>query len=477
MTVLIAGAGPAGLTLAIDLARRGVPCRVVDKAPGLFPGSRGKGLSPRTLEVFDDLGVIDAVLDEGMPFPKFRRYRGHEVVFERHVNEMLGAEPPHRGVDVPYPDLWLLPQWRTDEILCERFRQLGGRVEFGTEVLGFDQDADGVTAWTTAGPIRAAYLVGCDGGRSTVRKALGVGFAGETFASELTVIGDIRAEGLEGVFCHMFDTGSGRFSLWNMPGGRYYQFVAGVAADSVPELTLETVRRLLYERSGRTDIRLHDLRWISLYRVNARMADRFRAGRVLLAGDAAHVHSSAGGQGLNTSIQDGYNLGWKVAAVLAGAPTALLDSYEAERMPVAAHVLGMSSTLHRLDFQRREGWTPAIHQLDVSYRDASPAVDDRPAPGRLRAGDRAPDGVLGDGSRLFDVFRGPHFTLLAFGGLPDHRCPPGVRVRRVSPSAAYDVDEGTWVLVRPDGYIGVMSRHVETVLTYLERNTPHAVNR
>ncbi|MFF3764105.1 FAD-dependent monooxygenase [Streptomyces sp. NPDC001922] len=471
MTVLIAGAGPTGLTLAIDLARRGVPCRVVDKAPGLFPGSRGKGLSQRTQEVFDDLGVINAVLTDGMPFPKFRRYSGHEVVFERHVNELLGAEPLRRGAGVPYPDLWLLPQWRTDEILYERFVQLGGRVEFGTEVLGFDQDADGVTVQTTAGQVRATYLVGCDGGRSTVRKALGVGFVGETFESERTLIGDVQAEGLDGVFCHMFSTGTGRFSLWNMPGGQYYQFVAGVAAENVPELTLDSVRHLLHERSGRTDIRLHDLKWISLYRVNARMADRYRAGRVLLAGDAAHVHSSAGGQGLNTSIQDSYNLGWKLAAVLGGAPKALLDSYETERMPVAAHVLGMSSTLHRLDFRPQEGWTPAIHQLDVSYRHGPLAVDDRPALGQLRAGDRAPDGTLDDGTRLFDVFRGPHFTLLAFGDLPNRRCGDGVRVRQGTPSDAYDVEDGTLILVRPDGYIGVMSQRIDTVLTYLEQLT------
>lgn len=477
MTVLIAGAGPTGLTLAIDLARRGVPCRVVDKAPGLFPGSRGKGLSQRTQEVFADLGVINAVLADGMPFPKFRRYSGREVVFERDVTELLGAEPLPRSVDVPYPDLWLLPQWRTDEILYERFVQLGGRVEFGTEVLGFDQEAHGVTARTTAGPIRATYLVGCDGGRSTVRKALGVGFAGETFESERTLLGDVRAEGLDGVFCHMFSTATERFSLWNMPGGQCYQFVATVAADDVPELTLDSVRRLLYERSGRADIRLHDLKWISLYRINARMADRFRVGRVLLAGDAAHVHSSAGGQGLNTSVQDGYNLGWKLAAVLDGAAESLLDSYEAERMPVAAHVLGMSRTLHRLDFQPQEGWTPAIHQLDVSYRHGPLAVDDRPAQGRLRAGDRAPDGILGDGTRLFDVFCGPHFTLLAFGDLPDQRWGASTRVRQVAVSDAYDVDDGTLVLVRPDGYIGVISQRIDTVLTYLEQVTPHVVSR
>ncbi|WP_028921712.1 FAD-dependent monooxygenase [Pseudonocardia acaciae] len=473
MTVIVAGAGPTGLTLACELARRGVPCRVLDKAPGLFPGSRGKGLSPRTQEVFDDLGVGDAVRAGGMPFPSFRMYSGREIVAERTLAEMLGAELPS-GPDVPYPSIWLLPQWRTDEILRDRLVELGGSVEFGAEVTGFEQDADGVTVTVVRGGVerreRADYLVGADGGRSAVRKALGVGFAGETFETERTLIGDVRAEGLDGVFCHMLTRAgdlSERFGLWNLPNSPYYQFVATMPTDQVPPLTLAGVQELMVQRSGRDDIRLHDLRWISLYQVNVRMVDRFRVGRVFLAGDAAHVHSSASGQGLNTSVQDGYNLGWKLAAVLAGAPDELLDTYEAERMPVAAHVLGMTTEMHRRDFLPSTDPTPAIHQLDVTYRGGPLAVDDRAEPGRLRAGDRAPDAPLEDGRRLFDVFRGPHFTLLAFGGAAaDGFDLPVVRVAR---SEAYDVAGSALVLVRPDGYIGVITESVQTVRDYLGR--------
>jgi 2-polyprenyl-6-methoxyphenol hydroxylase-like FAD-dependent oxidoreductase len=155
MTVLIAGAGPTGLVLACDLARRGVVCRVIDKAPRLFVGSRAKGLQPRTQEVFDDLGVIDAVRAAGAPFPTFRLYAGEEVVWERGLSEMLGVPEPRCSSAVPYPGPWLIPQWRTDEILAQRFASLGGCVELDTELTGFTQDRDGVTAQTSRGPIRA----------------------------------------------------------------------------------------------------------------------------------------------------------------------------------------------------------------------------------------------------------------------------------------------------------------------------------
>jgi 2-polyprenyl-6-methoxyphenol hydroxylase-like FAD-dependent oxidoreductase len=185
-----------------------------------------------------------------------------------------------------------------------------------------------------------------------------------------------------------------------------------MAADYVPELGLDGVGGLLRERSGRTDIRLHDLRWISLYRVDVRLVQRYRTERVLLAGDAAHVHSSASGQGLNTSVQDAYNLGWKLA------------------------------------------------------------VDDRPDPGSLRAGDRAPDGLLADGTRLFDLFRGLHPTLLTFGGGAAHAGDFGIPVHEVPACAGYDITAGTFVLVRPDGHLGAVSNSPGTIRDYLAETTP-----
>ncbi|GAA3436701.1 FAD-dependent monooxygenase [Kutzneria kofuensis] len=458
MTVLIAGAGPTGLTLGIELARRGIPCRIFERAQRLFLGSRGKGLQPRTLEVFDDLGVLDAIRAGGMPFPKFRLYSGTEIVWERPLHEMLGIEETRPSPSVPYPQPWLIPQWRTDEILHDRFVQLGGKVEFDSEVIGVEQDDDEVRITVRRNGIDEVitgdYLVGTDGGRSTVRKLLGVGFEGETYETEQTLVGDVRVDGLTGTACHIL-THSGdvmkRFSLWNLPGSDHYQLVATVTDAAIP--TLANVQQLLADRTGRTDIRLHDLRWISVYRINVRMVDRFRVGRVLLAGDAAHVHSSASGQGLNTSVQDAYNLGWKLAGVIGGAPDELLDSYEAERMPVAAQVLGLSSAMHARNFRPTTGSAPAIHQLDITYRGGPLAKDDRATPGELRAGDRAPDGLLPDGTRLFDLFRGPHFTHLTFD----------------RPAEGYDVEPGTHVLVRPDGYIAVISPETDAVEQWLAR--------
>lgn len=199
-------------------------------------------------------------------------------------------------------------------------------MEFGAELVGFRAGADGVTATLSRDGsvevIRADYLVGTDGGRSTVRKHLGVEFEGETFESERTLVGDVRVDGLDGVFCHLLTRDgdlANRFSFWNLPHTGYYQFVASMAAHEAPEPTLAGLRGLLVTRTGRSDLRLHDLRSMALHQINARMVQEFRIGRVVLAGDAAHVHSSAGGQGLNLSVQDAYNLGWKLAAVLGGA--------------------------------------------------------------------------------------------------------------------------------------------------------------
>ena len=198
--------------------------------------------------------------------------------------------------------------------------------------------------------MRCRYLVGADGGSSFVRKTLGVGFLGETDATDRSIIADVKAAGPDRDHWPMWTNPgnpSNRVSLCPLPATEYFQFVAPVTTDDVPDLTLESLQAIFEQRSGITGVRLSYLRWATLYRVNVRMADRFRLARVFLAGDAAHVHSPAGGQGLNTGIQDAYNLGWKLGAVLNGAPDSLLDSYEAERLPVAATMLGMTTALHK----------------------------------------------------------------------------------------------------------------------------------
>ncbi|MFB7874950.1 FAD-dependent monooxygenase [Nocardia sp. NPDC056064] len=476
--VVVTGAGPTGLTLALDLARRGVAVRIVDRAAVPFAGSRGDGIQPRTLEVFDDLGVLDAVLAAGRDLPIMRAYFGGTPVGERRMAEPVAPTP-----DVPYPNAWVLGQSDTEAILRARLAELGVTVEFGTAVTDFTQDDTGVTVTLQHGEtIRAAYLVGADGGASTVRKRLGIAFAGSTDESLRMLLGDVRADALDHEYGYWFAASADRptdgIALSPLPGGRLFQFAAPLAEDREPDLA--ALQELMDRHAPGAGAELSDLRWITVWRPNIRLAERFRAGRVLLAGDAAHVHPPTGGQGLNTGVQDAYNLGWKLAAALHGDP-APLDTYEPERRAVAARILGLSTELlDKLVDGAEDAMArgPETRQLDISYR--SPTDH-----GPLVAGDRAPDAPLHDVQgrpiRLFDVFRGPHATLLRFApanpgeppASPTDSGPLFGEIRTVEihrtgtgnnvPGALVDTDghaftayaahPGAHVLIRPDGHL------------------------
>jgi hypothetical protein len=220
---------------------------------------------------------------------------------------------------------------------------------------------------------------------------------------------------------------------------------------------------MLARRTGRDDLVVAGVAWASAYGMNARLADRYRTGRVLLAGDAAHVHPPTGGQGLNTSVQDAYNLGWKLAAVLAGAPQDLIDTYEEERRPIAASVLGLSQDLLTSAQAGAMRRGRESHELDLSYAGCRLAVDLRGTPGQVTAGDRAPDARIA-GRRLFEIMAGAHWTLIGCGVGAHGLAPrPGLVVVSADDAAddgvaaLYDVEPGTWILVRPDGYVGVMA--------------------
>ncbi|MFF9275280.1 FAD-dependent oxidoreductase [Streptomyces griseosporeus] len=462
--VLIVGAGPTGLTLGIDLARRGVAALVVERADGLFPGSRGKGLQPRTMEVFDDLGVLDAVLAAGGTYPVGMIWQDGRRVGEHHMfdpDEAEGARP--QGAGAPYTGPWMVPQWRTQEILRARLEELGGRIVFGREVTGVEQHAQSVTVRCADGSaLRARYAVAADGGRSALRRALGVGMTGETVDPKPTLVADVRISGLDRDNWHIFPPRGedGCFlAICPLAGTEDFQLVAQFPEDTAVDVSADAVRKVVAARSHLAAEDVTEVRWASEFRPRAALADRFRAGRVFLAGDAAHIHSPAGGQGLNTSVQDAYNLGWKLGAVLAeGAPEALLDTYEEERRPVAAGVLGLSTRVHRGEVRRG---TATTGQLGLGYRESSLAAETRHTPGPVRAGDRAPDAVV-DGARLFDTLRGPHWTLLAPrrpAGLPEH-------VRQAPAPASY----GTGLfLVRPDGYVGWAGDTEEGLVEYAKR--------
>jgi len=287
--VLVVGAGPTGLTLACDLARRGVAVRIIDRAQEFPGGSRGKGLSPRSLEVLDDLAVIDRVLASGVTHMPHRKYRGAEVIAE--IDPEAGRVPTP---DIPYPTGLMIPQWRVEQILRERLADLGMAVELGTGLRGFSQHADGVTATIGEAQIQARYLAGCDGGHSTVRKSLGLSLRGRTPDVQLMAVGDVEVDGLGRDAWHQWFTGDGAIMLCPLPGTNVFQVQASHELDqdgSPLEPALERFQQTFDRIAGVPGVRLHSLGWRSSYRVNVRMVDQLRVGRVFLAGDADDVQS------------------------------------------------------------------------------------------------------------------------------------------------------------------------------------------
>ncbi len=340
--LLIVGAGPTGLTLACTLIRAGALVRIIDAAAAPPAGSRGKGLQPRSLELFDDLGIVDRVIANGVFGLPARYYDEHGNSKVENRYEQRAARP-----DVPFHSPLLTPQWRVEEALRDKLGALGGQVEFGVQLTDLAQDDQGVSAELTghAEKCRARWLVGCDGGKSSVRHLVGIPFLGETLETYRMLVADVGASGLDRDHWHIWRSAGGFMALCPLPSTELFQYQASVAPGQDSEASLEVMQRTLEECSHRSDIQLSGPSWSSLWRANVRMVDRYREGRVFLAGDAAHVHSPAGGQGMNTGIQDAYNLGWKLAAVSAGADEKFLDTYQQERLPIAAWVLGISNKI------------------------------------------------------------------------------------------------------------------------------------
>jgi 2-polyprenyl-6-methoxyphenol hydroxylase-like FAD-dependent oxidoreductase len=482
--VLICGAGAAGLTLAVDLARRGVSFRLIEKMDGPFRGSRGKGIQPRTQEIFEDLDIIDRIVAVGGLYPPQREYREDGRFIESDVMEHQQPTPAE-----PYHITLMVPQFSTERVMRERLVELGHRPEFGCELDGLEQDRDGVTARLAgkAGEeiVRVRYLVGADGGHSFVRHALDVGFPGRTLGVR-AIVADVVLTGLERDAWHRFGEGSmnRQMALCPLAGTELFQLQAPIPLEGDVDLSAEGLSSMVAERTGRDDIRIQLVHWASAYKMNARLADRYRIGRVFLIGDAAHIHPPTGGQGLNTSVQDAYNLGWKLGAVTAGAPDALLDSYDEERRPIAASMLGLTTKL--LDAAKRGEMRRGreVHQLDLGYAESSLALEKPERHAGLLAGDRAPDalirGAAGQPTRLFQLFKGAHWTLLGYDVERDAVPPrPGLHIHTVGVRGdifdedghlrdVYGLASGDWVLVRPDGYIGaiVSSGGVDAFETY-----------
>ncbi|MFB9238259.1 FAD-dependent monooxygenase, partial [Plantactinospora siamensis] len=449
--VIIAGCGPTGAMLAAELRLHDVRVLVVEKETEPAPFVRIVSLHIRSIELMAMRGLLDRILEHGRRRPTGAYFAA--------INR-----PAPEDLDSPYAYLLGIPQPVLVRLLEEHAVELGAEVRHGRAVTGVEQDDDGVTVELAGGErLRTRYLVGCDGARSAVRKLLGVGFPGEPSRTE-TLMGEmaVGAPPAE-IAARVAEVGATEKRFWVRPVGvGLYSVVvpaAGVGDRAKPP-TLDDFQQQLRAVAG-TDFGVHSPRWLSRFGDATRLAERYRIGRVLLAGDAAHIHPPTGGQGLNLGVQDAVNLGWKLAAQVAGwAPAALLDSYQDERRPVAADVL--DNTRAQLELMSPEPGPRAVRRLLTELMDLAEVnrhltekitgigirYDLGAGPALL--GRRLPDMPVSRG-RLYDLLRRGRGLLLdrterlSVGGWSDRVDHLGDRAAAIDPPG---------VLLRPDGHIG-----------------------
>ncbi|KAH9830219.1 FAD binding domain-containing protein [Rhodofomes roseus] len=430
VSVLIVGAGPAGLIAAIALLKNHIPIRIIEKRPIPHGGVRGTAIQPRTLELFAFLGVLDDVLAVSTPpFLMAMHGVGREVLKETRFEEEAD-ESPH----VPYPRSVHVGQHVLERVLRENIDKLGARVEFGVELVSFEQHAEQVVTELSISTsehtppsvetLECTYMIAADGAKGRVRRNLGLSFLGETKETERMFTANVEVHGLDRAQWHMWGSfSSAGFGLKPISPEPLFQ-VQALGPDLPTDLPRDTkgVQELFNSISGAKDIELLNASWTSEWRANIRLANALSVGRVFLSGDAAHSHSPAGGQGENTAMQDSLNIAWKLALALQGvAAPSLLDTYQVERMPVIAEMLSLSTELHTLAFHRIRTSTldpekpqdpetqEIMHrprrllQLGVNYRWSPIVIGDHgddtntekdpygQGSATLRAGDRAPD--------------------------------------------------------------------------------------
>jgi 2-polyprenyl-6-methoxyphenol hydroxylase-like FAD-dependent oxidoreductase len=435
--VLVVGAGPVGLTLANDLLRRGIRCRSIDSAPQAMQQTKAVGIQAKTLELLAGMGVAQTAIERGLKVPVFSLYgdgkRLTRIDFREHLHES------------PYPYALMLPQHETERVLMEHLQSQGSTIEWQRELISVTQDEQGVEAvlrhpdgYVERG--RYGWLVGCDGAHSTIRHLLGLNFAGTT--SELSfAVGNVRLTwDLPSDELFAFLQRGNFIGCFPMADGRH-RIVIAYAPDKGPtgEVTLEEIQQVI-ETCGPAGARASDPAELTRFHVNQRRVEHYARGRIFLAGDAAHIHSPIGAQGMNTGMQDALNLGWKLALMVKGQASArLLESYETEREQVGEDLLRGTELAMRVALTRnpwlmalRDALAPilfsslpiaaqrlveALAEVSIAYPHSPITVDQRNHKGTLRAGDRAPNAPVrtregAELQSLFEIFKSPRSILL-----------------------------------------------------------------
>lgn len=481
--VLIVGAGPVGLMLGCDLLRMGVRVSLLDKLDIPFSGSKGKGIQPRTLELLSMRGMIDGFLAVGTHYPSIAVHRAEGTRVEPYANIQQS------NADRPYPNILMVPQWKTEEILGKHFVELGGVIKRGRELIKISQDNGFVTATVKAGGVTEEYtthyLIGCDGAHSAVRRLLGVKMEGETFPVR-GLFGDVVIENLSTDVWHRWPEAiGGELSLCPINGSNVFQMalVLGAGASGVP--SYPELERDLITRIGDSRTHIKEIRWLSMAQMNVRLASRYQEQRVFLCGDSAHVNPPTGAQGLNTGIQDALNLSWKLQFALRSQynfGTELLETYEAERRPIAREMLDLSAILLKawIGVEKTERGS-VTSQMSMNYRNSAISLDRNREDREVRAGDRAPlflvKTVSGDIEPLINHISCNNMTVFGYNIRTSHlenfisgyEC-IGIIVSDGTSEAfstglidfegkilqTYDISGEALIVVRPDGYIGLI---------------------
>lgn len=524
--VLIAGAGPVGLALALEFQRFGIRFRIVEKKTERSTTSKALGLQPRLSEVFAILGIKDEFDARGFGNIAAVNFRSGA---KRLLRLPLRPPPDQAGHGACQPRMLIIPQSDTEEILERTLAARGQAVERRRELVEFEQSLDDVRTQIrnedgSEETIVSKFLVSCEGAHSIVRKQAGFSFSGTTMPmrfllADVTIDWDLPENEV-----HAWFHRDGVFGALPF-GAQKWRLIIERAQDGAAsldeEVTLSLVQRLAAERVAQSGVRIHDPTWLSDFRINARMVDRFRDRRVFVAGDAAHIHSPLGGQGIATGIQDVSNLAWKLFAVLReGAPDSLLDTFDEERKPIARTVLRETSAASNLVFTMKPVFRfvrerivfPIMRtafaqrllfakasQLEVNYRGRSLAMhcDQAFSRVRVRAGDRAPDVVFKRGSDRVSLFQliGKFGMLALFGpGQNSHQISAALAALHIRSFIVSTQSSGTLpgeyledlysdfarlygangpflYLIRPDGHVGLFQRQPEAnaLATYLKR--------